>query len=197
MTPPTASAPVPTRSRVAFSHWLGVVSVDLAGFGGLALAGLLAGMLINSLRDKPLPLAYRSGEERLYAAVTRLHGSETPSSAPVGAVRPEVIGLDGFEAFVAARKGLVIDTRLESIYREGHVPGAINLPRAEFEAAYRRLGAGLNARKGDPVAVYCSGADCRDSELVAAALEALGFRRVLVYKEGWEEWSQSGLPQEK
>lgn len=132
----------------------------------------------------------------MHDAVVRLAASESPASPSAPKLPPREIRLEEFQAFVA-HKGTVIDTRSPLFYGQGHVPGAINLPRETFETDYARLGNRLSARKADAVAVYCSSADCRDAQLVADALGALGFRHLFVYGEGWDEWSQSGLPQEK
>ena len=92
---------------------------------------------------------------------------------------------------------MVIDARGSFFYGEGHVPGALNISREGFQADYARFEARLRAHQAETIAIYCSGADCRDADLVADALASLGYRKLLVYREGWEEWSQSGLPQEK
>ena len=177
--------------------WSGVVGRDLAAFGALALVSLLAGVSINGLHRRPLPLRYQSRAERLHAAVSGLAPAVAPANPVASATRPREIGLEEFQALALAHKGVVVDARGSFFYREGHVPGALNLSREGFQADYRRLGSGLGAHKMDSIAVYCSGADCHDANLVADALAALGYGKLFVYREGWEEWSQSGLPQEK
>ena len=42
--------------------------------------------------------------------------------------------------------------------------------------------------------VYCSNAGCPTSELAVKKLQAFGFRRVLDYAAGKEDWEQAGLP---
>ena len=193
----TPSAPLASRRGLPRPRWWSGVAGDLMAFCGLAVVSLAIGLLLNQASRQPLPLVYQTKEERLHAAVTRLRASESAVPSARQADRPREIGLDEFQAFASGRRGLVIDARLASSYGEGHVPGAINLSRANFDSDYRALNGQLSSRKAEAIAVYCSDADCPDSELVADALGALGFQRLLVYKEGWEEWSQSGLPQEK
>ncbi len=172
------------------------VSTDLRGFGALALASLLVGLGINQVRRQPLPLVYHARQERLRAAVGRLTAGESMTVSPVSVARAREIGIEEFQTLISHR-AMVIDARAPFFYAQGHVPGAINLPREEFEAAYPRLADRLSARKAEAAAVYCSGSDCEDARLVTDALMRLGFRQLLIYKEGWDEWSQSGLPQEK
>ncbi len=189
---------VPAASSMArHPRWSGVVGRDLAAFGVLALASLLVGLSINSLHRRPLPLRYRSRAERLHAAVSGLAPAVAPAMQVTPAAKPRGIGLEEFQALALAHKGVVIDARGSFFYGEGHVPGALNLSREGFQADYRQISPVLDTHKTDPVAVYCSGADCHDADLVADALAALGYEKLSVYREGWEEWSQSGLPQEK
>ena len=106
------------------------------------------------------------------------------------------IGLDEFQEHVAAHQGWCIDARAPAFYQAGHVPGALNVPREDFEHGYTRVRPLLESAKETSIIVYCSDADCPDGELVAGALSRLGYRQLFVYKEGWEEWSRAGLPRE-
>ena len=157
----------------------------------LAVAALGIGWMLNAVRREPLAWAYRSPSQRLQAAVNHLQ-----PPAPNGGPSPSPMDLDAFQAFVAAHRGLVIDARAGAFYRLGHVPGALNLPRETFAADYDGQKAALDPRKTDGIAVYCSEEDCPDADLVARALGRLGFRPLWVYRAGWDEWVQAGLPQE-
>ena len=197
MIQPTSSTLESDQTNIPFASGRSLVWADLMAFCTLALVSLLTGLLLNQASRHPLPLVYRTKQARLHEAVTQL-AAATPGVLSAQATAPPVeIGLDDFQAFATAHRGVVIDARLPSAYAEGHVPGALSLSRANFDEDYRHLGKPLSSRKADTIAVYCSGADCTDSELVANALSALGFQHLLVYKEGWEEWAQSGLPQER
>ena len=190
-------APSLAGSAVRRLRWRDVISEDFTRFGALTLISLLAGLLINLGRSQPLPLVYLSKTARLHEVVARLGTGALPTLPPAAGQGPREIELDEFQDFALAKKGLVIDARSSFFYRAGHVPGAINVSREGFDAEYRGSKARLEAHRTDAVAVYCSGPDCEDSALVAEALRTLGYRRLLVYREGWEQWSQSGLPQEK
>ena len=82
---------------------------------------MLAGWLINGLQRQPLPLWYQSRTERLHAAVIGLVPA-VPAKPVSPAAKPREIGLDEFQAFALARKGVVIDARGSIFYGEGHVP---------------------------------------------------------------------------
>ena len=65
--------PAPAAPRTARrSRWPGVLGIDLAAFGVLALVSLLLGLFFNGLQSHPLPLWHQSRAERLHAAVNGL-----------------------------------------------------------------------------------------------------------------------------
>lgn len=170
---------------------------DASALGVLTLAAAAVGLLCNLARSHPLPLQYVSKEDRLALAVQRSAPPATirlpaAASAPV----PRLIDLDEFQRFASQKAGPVLDARSEAFYRLGHVPGAFNLSREAFERDYAALQPKLAARRDQAIAVYCSGPDCPDAGLVAASLLKLGYETLLVYPEGWEQWTQAGLPQD-
>jgi rhodanese-related sulfurtransferase len=83
----------------------------------------------------------------------------------------------------------VLDVRPPEEYRAGHLPGAINVPLAELEAAAERL-----PREREVVA-YCRGPFCVLSFEAVALLRKQGFnaRRL---ETGFPEWKVAGLPVE-
>ncbi len=167
---------------------------DGRGFVLLAVVSFGIGLLFNGLRTHPLPLVYTTPESRLGRIAARISSAHGSSVSTVGSWQN--IELDAFQNLVSAHRGVAIDARPPSFYRAGHVPGALNLPREDFEQAYAETRATLASDKERAIVVYCAAADCRDSELVADTLSRLGYRRVFVYKEGWDEWLRAGLPQE-
>jgi rhodanese-related sulfurtransferase len=186
---------------------LAVLARDLAAFLVLATISLAGGLLINQFRDKPLPLLYASKKERIESAVAKTaatersglpaidEATEIPSAGAVGAA-PKTLRLVEFRDFVGKRSGVVLDARPEIFHRLGHIPGAVSLPREDFEQSYAKLRSVLERDKSQPIVVYCSGSSCEDSKMVAEGLVKLGYTHVFVFKGGWDEWNQAGLPQE-
>lgn len=169
---------------------------DAGAFFLLAVVALVVGLLVNRLRTSPLPLVYVSKEKRLDHAVQLVSPLSQTDSAQIHAAATRSIDLDEFQKLAVNGSATILDARTATFYRLGHVPGALNLSREAFEHDYATLRSKLEVSKGRTIAVYCSGADCQDSKLVAGALLKLGFGTVLVYPEGWEQWTQAGLPQE-
>jgi rhodanese-related sulfurtransferase len=121
----------------------------------------------------------------------------TSAVTPVAsAAHPQNINWQAFRALAESKKAVILDARTEKIYRLGHVPGALNLPREGFASEYAKQKSALESQKDQPIAVYCAGLDCEDSKMVSDALIKLGYRRVLIFKGGWTEWTFQKLPQE-
>ncbi len=104
------------------------------------------------------------------------------------------VGLAQLRSAVEHRSALILDARPSVFFERGHVPGAFNLARDNFAHDYRQLSPVLKTATDKPVIVYCSGGACHDSRLVANALLSLGFGNVSVFTQGWDAWSEAGMP---
>lgn len=162
---------------------------DLVGVAFLAILSFGIGLAVNYVRAQPLPLVYQSPEERLQGQLTKLI-----NAPPFQVADLQTMGLSEFRQLLQDESALILDARSASLYAEGHIPGALNLPRDDFAKDYRRLSSTLDTHKDKPIAVYCSGADCHDSKLVASALVSLGFSQVRVFTGGWQGWTEANLP---
>ncbi len=198
--------PEKNSSRHVPDTVIGGIGIDslrrqiLKDFKGVIVLVLISGFLgvsLNLIRSDSLPLVYQSKEERLLNETQEMKASmpETETEDLFSVAQdipiPEV-DLDQTKEMIASGLALVIDARPSVFYEEGHIPGAINLPRESFKAAYAKLQSQLESSREKALIIYCSGATCKDSHLVAGALKMMGFPSVFVYREGWEEWSISG-----
>ena len=93
---------------------------------------------------------------------------------------------------------VLIDVREPAEYAQGHLPGAINLPRGVLEFQIEAHPAmacstteALQARDR-PLLVYCLTGG--RSALAALSLQELGFRHVRSMAGGVKAWSAAGLP---
>ena len=101
-------------------------------------------------------------------------------------------------ATAIAQADVLIDVREPDEYRQGHLPGAINLPRGVLEFQIEAHPAmacstteALQARDR-PLLVYCLTGG--RSALAALSLQELGFRHVRSMAGGVKAWSAAGLP---
>jgi rhodanese-related sulfurtransferase len=92
---------------------------------------------------------------------------------------------------------LVVDVREPREWQEGHVPGAVNVPRGLLE-----LKADPESPVADPalsrheasVVVYCTKGPGARSLLAAETLTEMGFANVAVLAGGLNGWREAGLP---
>ncbi len=89
------------------------------------------------------------------------------------------------------RDGVAVAEALaEQYFEEEHLPGAVNVPHlAEEELITERL-----PNKDAPVVTYCASLTCRNSEILAERLVAMGYSDVREYAEGKADWIEAGLP---
>ena len=85
---------------------------------------------------------------------------------------------------------LWVDARNEVEYVSGHVPGSILLNEEQWS---RRIEAFVMRWNGQPVVVYCGGAECNASRAVARRLRAdVGVPEIHVLRGGWQGYVQAG-----
>lgn len=93
---------------------------------------------------------------------------------------------------------MILDVREPEEFADGHIPGAINIPRGFLEVK-----ADLEHKKRDPrladrsqkIICYCGGG--HRSALAAKTLNEMGFETAVSMREGWTGWAQRNLPVEK
>lgn len=125
----------------------------------------------------------------------------TPAEAPAAPVPAGPIREIGSqEAWKAFQGGLpFLDARRSEDYAAGHVAGAWCTPVWEADLGDRLLAFKASRRPGpeDPIVIYCSGGDCRDSHLLAERLLNEGYFHLLIYRDGFPDWVAAGRPVEK
>lgn len=84
----------------------------------------------------------------------------------------------------------LVEALPEKYFRDWHLPNAVNINHDQV----RQRAAELLPDKHAEVVVYCASATCRNSDLAARQLTALGYTDVAVYKGGKAEWEAAGLP---
>ena len=80
-----------------------------------------------------------------------------------------------------------IDVREQDEWDEGHIPGAVHVPRGNLESRIE----GVVGDKAKPVVIYCaSGAR---SAFAADSLAALGYEHPVSLAGGFTDWKRNGL----
>ena len=108
-----------------------------------------------------------------------------------------VLTLAEFRALAESRHVPILDARNQEAYREGHVPGALSLPAADFDEAYAKLKSSLPADKESLLVIYCADMWCGLGDELQQKLITRGYRHVGQFPDGWRAWEDAGLPSEK
>ena len=108
---------------------------------------------------------------------------------------PEVTVADAKRQLDAGEFDLVLDVRETSEYDDGHIAGALLIPRGllEFKADPSRADPRLHSDAR--IVVHCA-AGIR-SLLAAHTLKQMGFNNVTSMAGGFKAWEAEGLPVEK
>lgn len=104
------------------------------------------------------------------------------------AVDIPTVTIDSVEEAVEQNNALIIDARRFRDYREGAIPGAVNLPVASSLPERQRTLAGVPTSQR--IIVYCQSAGCPYAAEVARFLRFNGYGNLVLYREGYREWSR-------
>jgi rhodanese-related sulfurtransferase len=99
------------------------------------------------------------------------------------------IGRDELAALIAKDGGVVVDALGPVSFAAAHLPTAVNIPPDRVDTLAPRRIPDLETA----VVVYCAGADCESSVVVADRLLELGYRNVRHYAGGKPDWTDAGL----
>ena len=82
----------------------------------------------------------------------------------------------------------LIEVLSEESYKEGHIPGAINIPVDKLKGE-----PGKKFKKTDKIIVYCASYGCHASTNAARILLGMGCKNVLDFKAGKKGWVDGEL----
>ena len=83
-----------------------------------------------------------------------------------------------------------LDCREPSEYKDGHIPGAINIPRGllEFKIAEKI------PDKNSSILMYCKTGG--RASLACCSIDRMGYKNVVNIDGGWKAWLKAGYPVE-
>jgi rhodanese-related sulfurtransferase len=91
----------------------------------------------------------------------------------------------------AGEKFYLVDTREDSEWNNGRLPGAIHLCKGIIERDIEKTVPDMNAK----IVLYCGGGF--RSALAADNLQRMGYTNVISMDGGWRGWNAAGYPTEK
>jgi len=122
---------------------------------------------------------------------TNLSGSKTVEQM-LGAAAQRIAFMSQEEILRRIQTGApditLLDVRERESYEQGHIPGAILIPRGQLELRVDALLPDPTAR----IVVYCQYG--KVSTLATATLREMGFTRAIAMAQGMESWLEKGYP---
>jgi rhodanese-related sulfurtransferase len=88
----------------------------------------------------------------------------------------------------AGEKFFLVDTREDSEWSRGHLPGAVHLCKGVIERDIEKAIPDRNAK----IVLYCGGGF--RSALAADNLQKMGYQNVLSMDGGWRGWTEANYP---
>src|SRR5947207_4207321 len=106
--------------------------------------------------------------------------------------RAEISELDASRTreLIEGGEPIVVDVREQDEWDEGHIPGAVHIPRGHLES---RIEAAATDRS-QPILLYCSGGN--RSAFAAKTLQELGYDEPVSLAGGFTDWKRNGFPVE-
>ena len=83
---------------------------------------------------------------------------------------------------------LIVDVREQDEWDEGHIPGALHIPRGNLESRVETAA----PDRSRPLVVYCAAGN--RSAFAAKTLEELGYEDVVSLAGGFTDWKRNGFP---
>jgi rhodanese-related sulfurtransferase len=143
----------------------------------LLVASLGLALGINAVRKDGIPVIRPSKEAMaLKSGITPIH-------------------LDTAKILLQDPKVLFIDARPHNVWKRGRIPGAISFPEESTDSLIKAFKDTVALDR--PLVTYCSGEECRASDMLAQRLQKEGYKYIYLFFGGWVEWSQANEKVEK
>ena len=114
------------------------------------------------------------------AALSSARGAETEF---------KVVTTDQLKAMMDEKKDfMLIDARTKDEYQEAHIANALSIPEKSFEESSSLLPGDKNSL----MVFYCNGVKCGKSKKAAIKADAMGYKNILIYAEGFPVWEEKG-----
>jgi rhodanese-related sulfurtransferase len=144
----------------------------------IAIVCAAAGIGVNLLAAKPVPLIYTP-----------------PESITISAVKINFLNEKKAFEFFNEPNTTFIDARNQEDFAEAHIKGALHLSPDDVEDNFITVQPFL--AEGNRLILYCHGPECTMAEQVAIFLIPLGYKDVYIMSSGFRAWEKAGLPVEK
>jgi rhodanese-related sulfurtransferase len=93
-----------------------------------------------------------------------------------------------------AGQSIFLDARRAELFERGHVAGAQSLPTDEFDNRIVDMASWMP--KEAEIVIYCDGKSCGLGRQLADKLGAMGYTRIVIFRDGWKAWKERAWPVE-
>ena len=136
----------------------------------------------NSLLKNDIAIKNKKEDSKKIIKETKIKSFKEPIAIKLG------------QAYKLFKQNIIfIDARANEDYKAGHIKGALNLPYYNFDPYKKIL---EKIPKNDILVTYCAGSDCDLSILLGKQLFEMGYKRVYIFFDGWNEWEKAKYPTE-
>lgn len=88
---------------------------------------------------------------------------------------------------------LFVDVRSNKDWAAGRIPDAVHI---ELKKVFSEATLGKEAKKSDPIVIYCNGVSCYRSSKASKKAVGWGYTNVSYYRLGYPDWKSAGYPTE-
>lgn len=130
----------------------------------------------------------------------------SPSQGPIGEADLDlsrwidslIVPLEEAKRIADERSAVFVDVRAEEQFKQGHIPGSRCLSVEQLRSlssANSPLPAWL--QRDRQYVLLCASLFCPKDRQAAELLHRLGFRRLSIFKDGYQAWVAAGYPVER
>lgn len=106
----------------------------------------------------------------------------------------KIITFEQFSRIVKEKRGMILDAREPEEYKEGRIPGAINIPYLSVDNYFEKI---AMYPRDTLIAIYCNNLMCPLGKGLAEFMVQLEFKKLLLYEGGYDYWEREQMPIEK
>lgn len=169
---------------------------DLVGGVAIIVASSIVAVAQNAVRGNPVTLILNVPTSSTAPAPSEPAVQDGDASPSPGehAPHPGDLTKEQVKEMMESGTIIIVDARSEHEYEDGHIPGAVNIPYEKLVEYSQTLN--NNVPLDATVVCYCRSVTCDLSDNLAQELRLMGYENVLLYRGGWDEWSEAGYPGE-
>ncbi len=123
-------------------------------------------------------------------AIIPVHAHPKGAGAPISG--PRIYSADDCLHLLQEGKAVFLDAREAALYKMGHLPGALHMPKEMVDQNLVRL---KEKERGNKILItYCDGQGCKKAEELLRTLQGRGITALGLFADGWQGWMEKGLP---